>query len=39
VARRLYFSPHAVNTYRLHAFAKLGVPDRVASAVVHHSIK
>jgi len=38
-ARRLYISPHAVNTYLLHVFAKLGVPDRVALAVVHHSIK
>jgi DNA-binding NarL/FixJ family response regulator len=38
-ARRLYISPHAVNTCLLHVFAKLGVPDRVALAVVHHSIK
>jgi DNA-binding CsgD family transcriptional regulator len=40
VARRLYISPHTVNTHLRHVFAKLGVPNRVAlAAVVHHSIK
>ena len=40
VARRLYISPHTVNTHLRHVFAKLGVPDRAAlAAVVHHSIK
>jgi DNA-binding CsgD family transcriptional regulator len=39
-ARRLYISPHTVNTHLRHVFAKLGVPNRVAlAAVVHHSIK
>jgi DNA-binding CsgD family transcriptional regulator/tetratricopeptide (TPR) repeat protein len=40
VARRLYISPHTVNTHLRHVFAKLGVPNRVAlAAVVHHAIK
>jgi len=40
VARRLYMSPHTVNTHLRHVFAKLGVPNRVALAtVVHHSIE
>jgi len=40
VARRLYISPHTVNTHLRHVFAKLGVPNRVAlAAVVHHSVE
>jgi DNA-binding CsgD family transcriptional regulator len=40
VARRLYISPHTVNTHLRQVFAKLGVPDRIAlGAVVHHSIE
>jgi DNA-binding CsgD family transcriptional regulator len=40
VARRLYISPHTVNTHLRHAFAKLDVSNRVAlGAVVHHSIE
>src|SRR5499427_6971840 len=40
VARRLYISPHTVNTHLRHVFAKLGVSNRVAlTAVVHHSIE
>jgi DNA-binding CsgD family transcriptional regulator len=40
VARRLYISPHTVNTHLRHAFAKLDVPNRVAlAAVVHRSIE
>ncbi|MGW5241994.1 helix-turn-helix transcriptional regulator [Monashia sp. NPDC004114] len=40
VARRLYISPHTVNTHLRHVFAKLGVSNRVAlSTVVNHSIE
>ena len=40
VAKRLYISPHTVNTHLRHVFAKLGVSNRVAlTAVVHHSIE
>ena len=40
VARRLYVSPHTVNSHLRHVYAKLAVPNRVALAtVVHHSIK
>ena len=40
VARRLYISPHTVNTHLRHVFAKLGVSNRVAlTGVVHRSIK
>jgi DNA-binding CsgD family transcriptional regulator/tetratricopeptide (TPR) repeat protein len=40
VARRLYISPHTVNTHLRHVFAKLGISNRVAlAAVVHHSIE
>jgi DNA-binding CsgD family transcriptional regulator len=40
VARRLYISPHTVNTHQQHVFAKPDVPDRVAlAAVAHHSIR
>jgi DNA-binding CsgD family transcriptional regulator len=40
VARRLYISPHTVNTHLRHVFAKLGVSNRVELArVVDHSIK
>ncbi len=40
VARRLYISPHTVNTHLRHIFAKLAVPNRVAlAAVVYHSTK
>ncbi len=40
VARRLYISPHTVNTHLRHVFAKLSVANRVAlAAVVNHSIK
>jgi len=40
VARRLYISPHTVNTHLRHVFARLGVSNRVAlAAVVHHTIE
>jgi len=40
VARRLYISPHTVNTHLRHVFAKLDVSNRVAlAAVVHRSIE
>jgi DNA-binding CsgD family transcriptional regulator len=40
VARRMYISPHTVNTHLRHVFAKLGVSSRVAlAAVVHRSIE
>ncbi len=40
VAKRLYISPHTVNTHLRHVFAKLGVSNRVAlAAEVHHSSK
>jgi DNA-binding CsgD family transcriptional regulator len=40
VARRLYISPHTVNTHLRHAFAKLDVSNRVELAtVVHRSIE
>jgi len=40
VAKRLYISPHTVNTHLRHAFAKLGVSNRVALATeVHRAIK
>jgi DNA-binding CsgD family transcriptional regulator len=40
VAKQLYISPHTVNTHLRHAFAKLGVSNRVAlAAEVHRAIK
>jgi DNA-binding CsgD family transcriptional regulator len=40
VARRLYMSPHTVNSHLRHVFAKLDVPNRVAlAASVPRSIK
>jgi DNA-binding NarL/FixJ family response regulator len=40
VARRLYISPHTVNTCLRQVFTKLGVPDRISlAAVVLHSIE
>jgi DNA-binding CsgD family transcriptional regulator len=40
VARRLYMSPHTVNTHLRHVFAKLGISNRVALArEVHRSIE
>jgi DNA-binding CsgD family transcriptional regulator/tetratricopeptide (TPR) repeat protein len=38
VARRLYMSPHTVNTHLRHVFAKLDVPNRVALAAVVHRL-
>ncbi|MFI5624102.1 helix-turn-helix transcriptional regulator [Nocardioides sp. NPDC051685] len=38
VGRRMYISPHTVNTHLRHVFAKLGVSNRVElAAAVHHS--
>ena len=40
VARRLYISPHTVNTHLRHVCGKVGVSNRVALAgVVHRSIE
>ena len=40
VARRMYISPHTVNTHLRHVYAKLGVSNRVGLAtVVHRSIE
>jgi len=40
VARRLYISPHTLNTHLRRVFAMLGVSNRVTlAAVVHRSIK
>ncbi len=40
VARRMYISPHTVNTHLRHLFAKLNVPNRVGlAAVVHRAIE
>jgi DNA-binding CsgD family transcriptional regulator/tetratricopeptide (TPR) repeat protein len=40
VAKRLYISPHTVNSHLRHVFAKLDVSNRVAlAAVVHRSIE
>jgi DNA-binding CsgD family transcriptional regulator len=40
VARRLYVSPHTVNTHLRHVFAKLGVSNRVQlTGVVHRSLE
>ena len=40
VAKRLYMSPHTVNTHLRHVFAKLGVSNRVALATeVHRTIE
>jgi DNA-binding CsgD family transcriptional regulator len=38
VARRLYMSPHTVNTHLRHVFVKLDVPNRVALAAVVHRL-
>ena len=38
VARRLYISPHTVNSHLRHVFAKLEVPNRVALAAVVHRL-
>jgi DNA-binding CsgD family transcriptional regulator len=38
VARRMYISPHTVNTHLRHVFAKLGVSNRVALAAVVHRV-
>jgi DNA-binding CsgD family transcriptional regulator len=40
VARRLYISPHTLNTHLRHVFVMLGIPNQVAlAAVAHRSIK
>ena len=40
VARRMYISPHTVNTHLRHVFDKLDVTNRVAlAAVVHRAIE
>jgi DNA-binding CsgD family transcriptional regulator/tetratricopeptide (TPR) repeat protein len=40
VARRMYISPHTVNTHLRHVYAKLDVSNRVGlAAVVHRSIE
>jgi DNA-binding CsgD family transcriptional regulator len=40
VAKRLYISPHTVNTHLRHVFAKLGISNRVAlAAEVNRSIE
>jgi DNA-binding CsgD family transcriptional regulator len=40
VGRRMYISPHTVNTHLRHVYAKLGVSNRVElAAVVHRSIE
>jgi DNA-binding CsgD family transcriptional regulator len=38
VARRLYISPHTVNTHLRHVFTKLSISNRVALAAVVHRV-